>query len=132
MACRRRSVWRENCTSPKSGEDLVFLCSAFTPPQQVSAIDYMVHSVLQSSQILNNLKLFPNRISISEKGMKEIKTMTRRIYRIFAFSYFVHPEQFFKYESKTHLCERYTKFLKMFSLMQKKQFLIPDQAFKKK
>jgi hypothetical protein len=117
-------------TGAQSGEDLVFLCSAFTPPQQVSAIDYMVHTVAQSTQILNNSKLFPNRISISDKGMKEIKTMTRRIYRIFAFSYFVHPEQFFEFEQKTHLCERYTKFLKMYSLMQKKQFLIPDQAFK--
>jgi hypothetical protein len=129
--CTKETQPEMKITGAKTSEDLVFLCSAFTPPQLVSAIDYMVHTVTQSAQILNNPKLFPNRISISEKGMKEIKTITRRIYRIFAFSYFVHPEQFFEFEDKTHLCERYTRFLKVFNLMQKKQFLIPDQVFKK-
>jgi hypothetical protein len=128
--CTKETQPEMKITGVKSGEELVFLSPAFNPPQAVPAIDYMIQIVTQAGQTLNDTKIFPNRISISKKGMKEIKTLTRRLYRLFAFSYFVHPERWQEYEKETHLCERYQKFLKMYDLMPKKQFLIPDKAFK--
>jgi hypothetical protein len=130
--CTRETQPEMKITGVKSNEELVFLSPAFDPPQAVPAIDYMIHIVTQATLTLNDTKVFPNRITISPKGMKEIKTLTRRLYRLFAFSYFVHPDVWLEYEKQTHLSERYQKFLKMYDLMPKKQFLIPDKAFKKK
>lgn len=123
--CTRETQPEMKITGVKSGEELVFLSPAFNPPQAVPAIDYMIQILTQATQTLNDTKIFPNRISVSKKGMKEIKTLTRRLYRLFAFSYFVHPEQWQEFEKVTHLSERYQKFLKMYDLMPKKQFLIP-------
>ncbi|KAF0976240.1 hypothetical protein FDP41_004915 [Naegleria fowleri] len=116
--------------NPKSNEELMYLCPVFTPPESVPAIDYMVHIHTQSTSVLNDPKLFPSRTQISKKAMKEIKTLCRRVYRIFAFSYYVHPEEFIAFEKKTHLAERFQRFLKKYDMMSSKDFLIPDDAFK--
>ncbi|KAL0487164.1 MOB-like protein phocein [Acrasis kona] len=130
QVCTKDTQPEMKITGVKSNEELVFLSPIFNPPQPVPAIDYMIQIVTQASQTLNDTKIFPNRISISKKGLKETKTLTRRLYRLFAFSYYVHPEEWTKFEKETHLSERYQKFLKLYDLMQKKQFLIPDKAFK--
>ncbi|KAG2381290.1 hypothetical protein C9374_006279 [Naegleria lovaniensis] len=116
--------------NPNSNEELMYLCPVFSPPESVPAIDYMVHIHTQSTSVLNDPKLFPSRTSISKKAMKEIKTLCRRVYRIFAFSFYVHPEEFIAFEKKTHLAERFQRFLKKYDMMSSKDFLIPDDAFK--
>lgn len=63
--------------------------------------------------------------------MKKLSQIARRCYRIFAFSYYVHNKEFEEYEAKTHLCERFTKFVKLFNLMKKDEFLIPASRWKK-
>lgn len=63
--------------------------------------------------------------------MKKIEQIARRCYRIFVFSYYAHNELFEEYEAKTHLCERYTRFMKEYDLMPKKEFLIPSSRWKK-
>ena len=117
-------------SNQRNNEELMYLCPVFTPPQSVPAIDYMVHIHTQSTNVLNDPKLFPSRNSISKKAMKEIKTLCRRVYRIFAFSYYVHPVEFTAFEKKTHLAERFQRFLKKYDLMSSSDFLIPDEAFK--
>ncbi|KAL9651847.1 hypothetical protein ABK040_000195 [Willaertia magna] len=112
-----------------SNEELLYYCPVFNPPQLVSAIDYMVHIHTQSTNVLMDVKLFPSRNTISKKAIKEIKTLCRRIYRIFAFSYFVHKNEFLSFEKKFHLAERFQKFVKKFDLMSSKDFLIPEEAF---
>lgn len=119
-----------NMLNVNESEELMYLCPVFTPPENVPAIDYMVHIHTQSTGVLNDTKLFPSRNDISKKSMKEIRILCRRIYRIFAFSYYVHQEQFAAFEKKTHLAERFQRFLKKYEMMSSKDFLIPDEAFK--
>jgi Mob1/phocein family len=73
-------------------------------------------------------KVFPNRFSVSAKGLKEIKKHVRRTYRIFTFSYFVYEDIFREFESRTNLCERFTKYSKKYKLMSSDQFLIPGSV----
>jgi len=104
-------------------EEFVFLCSAYNPPKECAAIDYMTNTVLQSVSLLNSNKQFPSRVTI--KNTKHFGTLVRRLYRIFAFSYYVHRDKFDEFENKYHLCERFTKFCIMYKLMTTKQLLIP-------
>jgi hypothetical protein len=113
-----------------NGEEMMFLCNAFVPPESVPAIDYMLLTLAQATASMNDPQLLTSRMNVSKKVIKEIKTIARRIYRIFAFCYFMHFEEFDFYEKKTHLCERWTKFMKMYELMDKKSFYIPDSYFK--
>lgn len=55
-------------TQPKmemeiDGETVSFFCSAFKPPQAVSAIDYMINTLAHSESMINSPKSFPNRYS---------------------------------------------------------------------
>lgn len=105
------------------GEEYVFLCSAYNPPKECSAIDYMTNTVIQAVSMLNSNKQFPSRVTI--KNTKHFGTLARRLYRIFAFSYFVHREQFDEFENKYHLCERFTKFCIMYKLIPTQHLYIP-------
>jgi hypothetical protein len=111
-----------------NGEDLLFSSTAFKPAKAVPAMDYMLLTLAEAQQALVNP---PNRSKIDKTVIKEIKVWGKRLYRIFAFCYFVHKEQWDEYEKKTKLCDRYTKFLKMYTLMEKADFYIPSSAFKK-
>lgn len=111
-----------------NGEPLVFASSAFNPVKHVPPIDYMVLTLSEATSILVNSEI--NRNNIQKGTIKEIKNCARRLYRIFAFCYYHHKEILISYEKKTHLCERYTKFLKMYGLMEKSNFYIPDTFFK--
>ena len=113
-----------------NGEEMMFLCNAFVPPESVPAIDYMVLTLSQATANLNDSQLLSSRMNISKKVIKEIKTLSRRIYRIFAFCYFMHFDEFDSYEKKNHIVEKWTKFMKMYELMDKKSFYIPDSYFK--
>lgn len=92
----------------------------------------MVQALSHAQKTINDQKVFPNRSSLSKKGLKEIKTQVRRLYRIFAFSYFEHKQTFDEFEKKHHLCERYTRFLSKYKLMDSDQFIIPKEAFSSK
>eukprot|EP01080_Neovahlkampfia_damariscottae_P001328 gene1328-11410_t len=89
-----------------NGEEMMFLCNAFVPPESVPAIDYMVLTVSQATANINDTQLLSSRMNISKKVIKEIKTLSRRIYRIFAFCYFMHFDEFDSYEKKYHIVER--------------------------
>eukprot|EP00761_Pharyngomonas_kirbyi_P004965 gb/GECH01004970.1/.p1 GENE.gb/GECH01004970.1/~~gb/GECH01004970.1/.p1 ORF type:complete len:253 (+),score=48.06 gb/GECH01004970.1/:1-759(+) len=116
---------------PNTNEDTVFLCSGFDPPQEVSAIDYMTNTITNSVALLCSPKNFESRVVIDSKKKKIFKTLARRLYRIFAFSYFVHRSTFMEFEEKTHLCERFTRIAKEYKLMSSSLFWIPSKTFKK-
>lgn len=111
-----------------NGEEMLFSSSAFKPAKAVSAMDYMLLTVAEAQQALLNTQ---NRMKIEKTILKEVKIWAKRLYRIFAFCYFVHRDLWEEYEKKWKLCDRYTKFLKMYALMEKADFYIPNTAFKK-
>jgi len=108
-----------------NGEEMLFLCNLFSPALSIPAIDYMLLTVAQATAQMNDVDMVPSRNNISRKVVKEIKTMVRRIYRIFAFCFYVHRKEFDEYEKKTQICGRFTKFLMQFDLMDKKGYYIP-------
>ncbi|KAJ5078033.1 mob-like protein phocein [Anaeramoeba ignava] len=127
----------EVCTAEKqpimkltiNGEQTCFLSGAFNPPREVSAIDYIAQTIEQTQDILNNSKLFPSRAYIPAESVGNFSTMFRRLYRIFAYSFFQHRELFDEFEKKYHLCERFTALSQKFQLMDPSLLWIPKDYF---
>ena len=107
----------------------VYLCAVFDPARECAAIDYMMLTVDHATAFFTSDKHFPSRVTVKEGSAKMFSTWIRRLYRIFAFAYFVHPEVFNAFEDKTHLCERYTRFSLMYKLMTSSQLIIPGSRF---
>ncbi|EJD75576.1 mps one binder kinase activator-like 4, variant [Loa loa] len=92
---------------------------------QCSAIDYTRHTLDGAAALLNSNKYFPSRISIKESSIAKIGSVCRRIYRIFSHAYFHHPELFENFETETHLCRRFTVFVKKYNLMANEHLIVP-------
>ncbi|KAJ3395066.1 MOB member 4, phocein [Lobulomyces angularis] len=111
---------KETCPEMKAGEYL-YLCAAHTPPKQCCAIDYIVHTIDSTTQLLHNSIKFPSRISIPASSGKHFQDMARRLYRIFSHTWFQHKEIFEEFEAETSL---YTRFIFFCTTTFK---LIPEQ-----
>ena len=65
---------------------------------ECSAIDYMIHNLDQMTSILNNSKLFSNRLQIKSSSLKNFDSIVRRLYRFFSHTYFHHRDIFQDFE----------------------------------
>ncbi|TPX46510.1 hypothetical protein SeMB42_g03153 [Synchytrium endobioticum] len=92
----------ETCPEMKADE-WMYLCAAHLTPQSCCAIDYIIHTLDGTTALMNNLKFFPSRISMSDGCDKHFQNVARRLYRIFAHAYFHHREIFEEFEASTHL-----------------------------
>ncbi|KAL6077472.1 MOB member 4, phocein [Balamuthia mandrillaris] len=110
-------------------EEYVFLCSAYNPPRECAAIDYMAHTVTQATSTLNSNRYFPSRVVIKKASAKQFGILARRLYRLFAFSYFTFRQKFDEFEAKCHLCERFTKLCLHYDLMPMQGLLIPNSRW---
>ena len=108
-----------------NGQKISCLSPAYNPPKSVPAIDYITQMIDLSTQVCLDPKLFPGGV-MTEEGKLYIETYSRRLYRIFGYSYSCHLDIFEKIEKKTHICERFTKFAKMYNLIKPDDILIPD------
>lgn len=113
------------CVQMTATEQWIFLCAAHKNPKECSAIDYTRHTLDGAAALLNSNKYFPSRVSIKESSIAKIGSVCRRIYRIFSHAYFHHPELFEKFELETHLCRRFTVFVKKYNLMANEHLIVP-------
>uniref|UniRef100_A0A0R3RLZ7 MOB-like protein phocein n=1 Tax=Elaeophora elaphi TaxID=1147741 RepID=A0A0R3RLZ7_9BILA len=113
------------CVQMTATEQWIFLCAAHKNPKECSAIDYTRHTLDGAAALLNSNKYFPSRVSIKESSIAKIGSVCRRIYRIFSHAYFHHPELFEKFETETHLCRRFTVFVKKYNLMANEHLIVP-------
>uniref|UniRef100_A0A915PVD1 Uncharacterized protein n=1 Tax=Setaria digitata TaxID=48799 RepID=A0A915PVD1_9BILA len=113
------------CVQMTATEQWIFLCAAHKNPKECSAIDYTRHTLDGAAALLNSNKYFPSRVSIKESSIAKIGSVCRRIYRIFSHAYFHHPELFEKFEAETHLCRRFTVFVKKYNLMANEHLIVP-------
>lgn len=113
------------CVQMTATEQWIFLCAAHKNPKECSAIDYTRHTLDGAAALLNSNKYFPSRVSIKESSIAKIGSVCRRIYRIFSHAYFHHPELFEKFETETHLCRRFTIFVKKYNLMANEHLIVP-------
>ncbi|OHT06215.1 Mob1/phocein family protein [Tritrichomonas foetus] len=109
-----------------NGQKISCLSAAYNPPKSVPAIDYITQMIDLATQVILDNKCFPGGI-MTPDGKSYIDTFARRLYRIFGYSYSCHIDIFEKIEKKTHICERFTRFSKKYSLLRPEDILIPDQ-----
>eukprot|EP01113_Clastostelium_recurvatum_P020814 TRINITY_DN2463_c0_g1_i1.p1 TRINITY_DN2463_c0_g1~~TRINITY_DN2463_c0_g1_i1.p1 ORF type:complete len:222 (+),score=40.56 TRINITY_DN2463_c0_g1_i1:2-667(+) len=114
------------CPVMKATDEWMYLCASHKEPKECSAIDYILHTLDNTTTLLNSDKSFPSRANIPDNSTKHFQSIARRLYRIFSHAYFHHRSLFDTYENETRLCERFVKFCTLFKLIPKKLQIIPD------
>lgn len=96
----------ENCPEMKASE-WFYLCASHSTPQSCCAIDYIVHTLDGATSLLNSAKYFPSRISVPNGSIKHFLSISRRVYRIFAHTWYHHKAIFDDFENQTFLYSRF-------------------------
>ena len=121
----------EKCPKMKATDMWLYLCACHKPPQDCSAVDYMIHALDNASSTLMDKKNFPDTNKIDASSVKYIQAIVRRLYRLFSHTYFHHEQVFRENEDKFFLCTRFSLFARNFKFMSNDLFIIPDEALKK-
>merc|ERR1719427_413385 len=114
-----------SCPQMTATDQWIFLCAAHKSPKECSAIDYPRHTLDGAACLLNSNKYFPSRVSIKESSVAKLGSVCRRVYRIFSHAYFHHRQIFDVFENESHLCRRFTVFVKKYKLMTKDNLIVP-------
>ncbi|KAG0087482.1 hypothetical protein BGZ92_007305 [Podila epicladia] len=117
----------ESCPEMRA-EEWIYYCATHPAPRECCAIDYLTHTLDGASALLNNVKFFPSRIAIASSASKNFTSIARRLYRIFAHTYFHHRDIFDAFEAETSLYERFLKMCKARGLITDKLIIIPEQS----
>lgn len=120
---------KESCPKMKATDSWLFLCSLHKENQECPAIDYMIHNLDDMSANLNSSKFFSSRVSIDKASIKTLEGIVRRLYRYFSHCYYHHKNIFDEFEKEMHLCERFTEYIKVFSMLPSKYFQLPSNLF---
>ncbi|KAI0241109.1 hypothetical protein L0F63_006754 [Massospora cicadina] len=117
----------ESCPVMKASE-WVYLCASHDAPQGCCAIDYIVHTLDWATSLLNNTKHFPSRISVPNNSIKHFLSISRRLHRIFAHTWYHHRETFVAFESETHLYARFTGLSAQYNLTSESLFNVSSST----
>merc|ERR1712048_52351 len=126
----------KNCAKMQATTKFRYRCSAHRKPRDCSSIQYMVHTLDLFTEKMN-AAAYQNTVSTAErinekKAKKDIGDLCRRVYRIFAHSFFHHRRLFDDYEADHLLCTRFIMFFKKYQLVPnalfKREIQIPSEA----
>ncbi|QQP56328.1 Mps one binder kinase activatorlike 4like [Caligus rogercresseyi] len=115
----------KTCNQMTATQQWIFLCAAHKTPKDCSAIDYTRHTLDGAACLLNSNKYFPSRVSIKEGSISKLASVCRRVYRIFSHAYYHHRELFEAFETESHLCRRFTRYVMKYDLMPRDVLIIP-------
>lgn len=87
----------KSCPEMRAGE-WQYLCAAHDQPQPCCAIEYITHTLDHAATVLCSTKYFPSRLSMTTSGSKQLSSIFRRLYRIFAHAWFQHRQVFWTVE----------------------------------
>ena len=118
----------KTCPKMTANQDFIFICAAHKGAENCSAIDYMIHTLDNATAIIQNSNNFSSRVAIPATSTKHLLNIVRRLYRLFAHTYFHHPDIFEEFENEMHLCARFTQFSKRFKMMSAELYILPDEA----
>ena len=93
-------------------KEFIFICAAHKGTSNCSAIDYMIHNLDNSTAIIHSNNF--NRVAIPQDSKKHLHNIVRRLYRLFAHTYFHHRDIYEEFENEMHLCARFTHFTRQF------------------
>lgn len=118
----------KSCPKMTGNKEFVYLCAAPAHKGQsnCNAIDYMIHTLDNATAIIHSNNF--NRVAIPADSKKHLHNIVRRLYRLFAHTYFNHFEIFEEFESEMHLCARFTHFTSRFNMMTDDQYQVPSEA----
>ncbi|KAI8865876.1 putative cell cycle-associated protein, partial [Ramicandelaber brevisporus] len=122
------------CTAESCPEMMVlewkFLCAVHGPAAETSpsasmSAAYSVHQLNAAILTLANPRLFPSRAAIPAAARKELTSIARRLYRIFAHAYYHHRAVFDAFERESRLFARLCHLNAAHRLIQAKLLIIP-------
>ena len=111
-----------------------YLCAVHDPPKSCCAIDYCCHTLDWAANTLTSPKHFPSRLALGtdqstqHSQSRQLTNIFRRVYRIFAHTWFSHREMFWKVESRTGLYIFYKTVCEYYDLVQEENYTIPAEA----
>ena len=82
----------------KATDEWLFLCAVHEKAKECSAIDYMIHTLDWATTQLHSSKNFTSRVLITNGQLGTLRDIVRRLYRLFAHTYFHHKEVFLEFE----------------------------------
>ncbi|KAJ1789111.1 MOB member 4, phocein [Coemansia sp. RSA 2399] len=104
--------------------DATFYCAGHGHPRPCSAIGYSVHTIDYAVHQLGSSSV--GAADMTEMSMKHFQSMVRRLYRIFAHTYFHHRDMFEQQESATYLYSRFVRLARKYELTPESLIIIPD------
>jgi Mob1/phocein family len=111
-----------NCSTMNATEEWQFLCAAHNKATSCDAMSYTKHTLDHSILFLLDFKP-------SEKNNKQLASIARRFYRIFAHIFYHHREFFDDFELETSgTCREFVAFLDGLNLTNEDSKLIPRDA----
>jgi hypothetical protein len=124
----------ETCAEMRASE-WQYLCAAHDPPKACVPIDYCCHMLDWAANLLTSQKAFARRMITSDHeageksaSMKQLINIMRRVYRIFAHTWFQHRDTFWKLESRTGLYVFFKTVCDTYDLISTEQSIIPAEA----
>jgi hypothetical protein len=114
-----------------NGQKISCMSAAHQPPRAVPAIDYITQIIDSPTVIILDAKTFPGGV-MTDQGRVSLETFARRLYRVFMYSYSCHLEIFERIEARSHICERFTKFGRLYSLLRQEDIHIPSEYWRQR
>ncbi|KAK6521940.1 hypothetical protein TWF281_002515 [Arthrobotrys megalospora] len=123
----------DNCTEETCPEMRAslwqYLCAVHDPPRSCCAMDYSVHTLDHAASTLCSTKHFPSRLNINANGTKQLSSIFRRLYRIFAHAWFLHRSVFWDVENEHGLYVFFRTVSDKYNLIPEDNLTIPSAAF---
>ncbi|KAF3930813.1 hypothetical protein ABW20_dc0110097 [Dactylellina cionopaga] len=120
----------DNCTEETCPEMRAslwqYLCAVHDPPRSCCAMDYSVHTLDHAASTLCSTKHFPSRLNINANGTKQLSSIFRRLYRIFAHAWFLHRSVFWDVENEHGLYVFFKTVSDKYSLIPEDNLTIPS------
>ncbi|KAF3904292.1 hypothetical protein ABW21_db0200251 [Orbilia brochopaga] len=122
----------DNCTEETCPEMRAslwqYLCAVHDPPRSCCAMDYSVHTLDHAASTLCSTKHFPSRLNINANGTKQLSSIFRRLYRIFAHAWFLHRSVFWDIENEHGLYVFFRTVSDKYNLIPEDNLTIPTSA----
>ena len=116
---------QKNCSKMQATTKFRYRCSAHRKPKDCNSIQYMVHTLdLFTEKMSSPQYIYSNEKIPEKKAKKDMGDLCRRVYRIFAHSFFHHQQLFDHYEATHLLCTRFILFFRKYQL-------VPNQLFQR-
>lgn len=111
-----------------------YLCAVHDPPKSCCAIDYCCHTLDWAANTLTSPKHFPSRLALGtdqstqHSQARQLTTIFRRVYRIFAHAWFQHRDMFWNVEARTGLYIFFKTVCDYYGLIPDDSYTIPAEA----